>query len=398
MSQRVTLNRTDIEPLVDRDRLVERLRELVRTPSENPPGDEAEAARLVEKRCRELGLDASLHETEPDRPSVVARWKQGEGRVVGFCSHIDVVPAGDHSLWGVDPYGGEVIDNRLHGRGSGDAKGPCAAALEAVAALRDAGFAFDGTLEMSFVADEEAAGFKGAGFLVQERIVAPDIAIVGEPTSLRVVRAQRGVCWMRITTRGRAGHGSAPERAINAVAHMAEIISHLEATLPEIVHPVVGGPSIGVGTIRGGEKVNIVPASCVAEIDRRSVPPETKESVIASVEEAVELARKRFPDIDALVELPYYGDPFEVSETSEVVTQTLAAVEDATRAPGQIMGFRGASDARFLSEAGADVVVCGPGDITLAHTARESIDIDELYRGALAYALAFARLLAPTAG
>ncbi|HJR45910.1 MAG TPA: M20 family metallopeptidase [Actinomycetota bacterium] len=394
----MTVAKADIAPLIDRDRLVERLRELVQIPSENPPGDEAEVARLVDRRCRELGLDTSTHESESNRPSVVARWSQGEGRVVGYCSHIDVVPAGDHALWGRDPYGGEIVDNRLHGRGSGDAKGPCAAALEAVAALRDAGLSFDGMLEMSFVADEEAAGFKGAGFLVADGIIKPDIAIVGEPTSLRVVRAQRGVCWMRITTRGRAGHGSAPERAVNAVAHMAEIISHLEATLPDIVHPVVGGPSIGVGTIRGGEKVNIVPASCVAEIDRRSVPPETKESVIASVTEAVEMARARFPDIDAVVELPHYGDPFEVPESSEVVTQTLAAVEDAIEGPGQIMGFRGASDARFMAEAGADVVVCGPGDITLAHTARESIDIDELHSGALAYALAFARLLAPAGG
>ncbi|MDP9068937.1 MAG: M20 family metallopeptidase [Actinomycetota bacterium] len=389
----MTLERRDIEGFVDPERLVERLRALVRAESENPPGRELEAARVAEAQCRDLGLDVSTHEAEPDRPSVVARWGGGGGRVVGFCSHIDVVPAGDPTLWARDPYSGEVVDGRLHGRGSGDAKGPCAAALEAVAALRSAGFDFPGMLELSFVADEEAAGFKGAGYLAEKGLIKPDVAIVGEPTSLRVVRAQRGVCWFRITTRGRAGHGSAPERGVNAIKHMAEIVLHLEETLPDIVHPVVGGPSIGVGTIRGGEKVNIVPASCIAEIDRRSVPPETKEDVIASVEKAVELARERFPELDATVELPFYGDPFEVEPSSEVVTEVLGSVEDALGSPGEIMGFRGASDARFLAAQGADVVVCGPGDITLAHTAHESIDLDELERGAVAYALAFARLL-----
>lgn len=389
----MTLSKADIERFIDRDRLIERLADLVKAESENPPGNEAAAAKVAEAQCEEMGLEVSTHEVEPGRPSVVARLRGQGGRVVGFCSHIDVVPAGDHSLWEVDPYAAEIIDGRMHGRGTGDAKGPCAAALEAVAALQAVRPELPGTLELSFVADEEAAGFKGAAHLVEQGIIKPEVAIVGEPTSLRVVRAQRGVCWFRITTVGRAGHGSAPERAINAVRHMAEIISHLEDALPDIVHPVVGGPSIGVGTIHGGHSVNIVPASCVAEIDRRSVPPETRESVIASVEAAVALARERFPNIDARVELPRYGDPFEVSESSEIVQQTLAAVEDATGREGEIMGFRGASDARFLSQAGADVVVCGPGDITLAHTARESIDLDELERGAVAYALAFARLL-----
>jgi len=389
----MTPTKADIEPFIDRERLIGRLQDLVRAESENPPGNEAAAAAIAEKQCRDLGLEVSTHEAEPDRPSVVARLHGSAGRVVGFCSHVDVVPAGDPALWDVDPYAAEVIDGRMHGRGTGDAKGPCAAALEAVAALQASGLDLPGILELSFVADEEAAGFKGAAHLVEKGIVKPDVAIVGEPTSLRVVRAQRGVCWFRVTTVGRAGHGSAPERAINAVRHMAEIISHLEETLPDHVHPVVGAPSIGVGTIHGGHAVNIVPASCVAEIDRRSVPPETRTSVIASVEAAVELARERFPEIDARVELPRYGDPFEVDESSEIVQQTLAAVEESTGKEGQIMGFRGASDARFLSQAGADVVVCGPGDITLAHTARESIDLDELERGAVAYALAFARLL-----
>jgi acetylornithine deacetylase/succinyl-diaminopimelate desuccinylase family protein len=305
------------------------------------------------------------------------------------------VPTGDPTLWEVDPFGAVIRDGRLHGRGSSDAKGPVAAAIEAAAVLRRAGIEPSGTLELELVADEEAMGFKGAGYLVAEGIVSPDIAIVGEPTGLKVVRAQRGACWMKVTTRGLAAHGSAPERGVSAIRHMAEIVARLEETLPDITHPIVGGPSINVGTIHGGEKVNMVPAACIIEVDRRSVPGESEATILESVEAAIEAARAKFPDIDATVEFPFYARPFEVPEGARVVTEVAKAVTEATGVDAQLAGFRGASDARFLAEAGADVVVCGPGEIALAHTARESIDLEELERAAVAYALAFARLLAP---
>jgi acetylornithine deacetylase/succinyl-diaminopimelate desuccinylase-like protein len=322
-----------------------------------------------------------VHEAAPGRPNVVARLGGDPGPTVCYCSHIDVVPAGDHALWASDPFDGAIAEGRMHGRGTADAKGPVAAALEAVEILRAAGAPLQGTLELALVSDEETMGFKGAGYLVSEGIIAPDLAIVGEPTSLRVVRAQRGACWLRVSTTGTAGHGSAPERG--------------EETLPEISHEVLGGPSISVGTISGGAKVNIVPASCVIEVDRRSIPPETKEDVLQSVRAAVELAKERFPDLEADVEVLFFADSFEVPEDSPVVTGVAASVADVTGAPAELIGFRGASDARFLFESGADVVVCGPGDIGVAHTAHESIDLAELERCALAYALSFARLLAP---
>jgi acetylornithine deacetylase/succinyl-diaminopimelate desuccinylase family protein len=387
----------DFATLVDRDRLVDRLRQLVRTPSENPPGEEAAAAAVTAAFCTDLGLDVELHEVEPGRPSVIARWSGSPGPALCYCSHIDVVPAGDPGLWDRDPYSGAIEDGRMHGRGSSDAKGPVAAALEAVAILRDSGWEPHGTLELALVADEETMGFKGAGYLVEQKILAPDVAIVGEPTSLRVVRAQRGASWLRITTRGLAGHGSAPERGINAVKHMAEIVLQLDEGLPDVAHPLLGGPTISVGTIRGGEKVNVIPAACIAEVDRRTVPGETKESVLAGIEAAIDRARERFPDIDAGIELAFFADPFEVAPDAPVVTTAVEALRATTGEEVDVIGFRGASDARFLFEAGADVIVCGPGDIALAHTARESIDLDELQRGAVAYAKSFASLLSGAA-
>ena len=389
MSAQSDLLRASADPA----RVTERLATLVRSPSENPPGNEKEVAGIVAGMCSDLGLDVTMHEAEPGRPSVVARWTQGDGPALTYCSHIDVVPIGDPGLWERDPFGAEIDGGRMHGRGTSDAKGPCAAALEAVALLKEAGARFDGTLELALVADEETMGFKGAAFLVDEQIVRPDVAVVGEPTSLRVVRAQRGAAWFRILTRGVAGHGSAPERGVNAVKHMAEIVLRLEETLPDIEHELLGGPTISVGTIRGGEKVNIIPASCVAEVDRRTIPGETEESVTATLAAAIELAKERFPEIDASIELAFSALPFEVPADARVVKEAFESVAEARGSATTIMGFRGASDARFLADTGADVILCGPGQIELAHTATESIDLAELNDGAVAYALLFGRML-----
>ena len=298
-------------------------------------------------------------------------------------------------MWSKEPFGAEIEDGLLHGRGACDAKGPVTAALEAVQVLKESGFEPRGTLELELVADEETMGFEGAGYLVDQKIISPDVAIVGEPTSLRVVRAQRGACWLTLTTKGVAGHGSAPERGVSAIRHMAEIIRHLEEKLPDVSHPILGGPSINVGTIAGGAKVNIVPASCVIEVDRRSLPGESLEDVVESVQAAVDTARDRFPDLDANIDASFYAAPFEIDENSTLVRHCLDAVAEATGRDGELMGFRGASDARFLAEAGAEVVVWGPGDISLAHTAREHVELAEVATCAEAYARAFARLLTP---
>lgn len=393
MSQSLSPLAARLAVALDRERLLGRLRSLVRTPSENPPGDEAAVGALTLGYCEELGLDVVVHEAVPGRPNIVARWSLGDGPTVAFCSHIDVVPIGDRSLWTHDPLGAEVVGGRLHGRGSSDAKGCVAAALEAVAILKSVGARLSGTLELVLVSDEEAMGFKGAGYLLEEAIIGPDCAIVGEPTGLRVVRAQRGGCWMRLTARGRAAHGSEPSRGINAITRMAAVLLELEASLPDITHPALGAPTISTGTISGGAKVNVIPAECVAEVDRRTIPGETRASVLAGIEGAIERARRRYPDVDVSTEVVFFAEPFEVAADAPLVRTVAAATGEVLGRDAELMGFRGASDARFFAERGADAVLLGPGDISLAHTADESIDLVELEQGALSYAVSFARLL-----
>lgn len=393
MSQEIAEVAAHFARFFDRSRAVDRLARLVAIPSENPPGNEAAAADAVAAMCEDLGMSVELIAAEAGRPNVIARLGSGSPRVC-YCSHIDVVPVGDRARWARDPFGAGIEGDRMYGRGACDAKGPIAAALEAVAILQAAGAELTGTLELALCADEEAMGFKGAGYLVAEGHLRPDAAIVGEPTSLRVVRAQRGASWFRVRTKGIAAHGSQPDRGVNAIMHMAALALELERHVPDVRHPLLGGPSINVGTISGGDKVNMVASWCEAEIDRRTVPGETREDVVASIQAAVDAVRERWPDISAEIDLAFYAPPFEVEESAPIVGATVAAMNAAAPGAGGIAGFRGASDARFLADAGTPVVVCGPGDITLAHTVDESIDLGEVAAASVGYALAFRGLLA----
>lgn len=393
MSQSPGERASILRPHLDEQRLTRRLAELVRARSENPPGDEAEAAGRAAAMCEEEGFTVTVHEPEPRRTSIVARRGSGRPAIV-FCSHLDVVPAGDERRWGRDPFAAEVADGTLFGRGSADAKASIAAALEAAAMLAGAELAGRGTLILALVADEEAMGLKGAAPLVAAGELDADAAIVGEPTSLKVVHAQRGASWFRIVTGGRAAHGSAPERGRNAIVHMAEVIAQLPRSLPDIDHPLLGGPSVNVGVIRGGSKVNVVADRCEIELDRRTLPGEDEDSVRAGIEAALAAARRRVPDLQAEVMLELSGGAFEVSADAAVVRAMAAGVTAATGAPARLTGFRGASDARFFAEAGIDAIVCGPGDIAVAHTADERVDLSEVAAGAVAYAVALSDLLA----
>ncbi len=241
MSQSVGDQAVDLATHLDRDRLTGRLQQMVRMGSENPPGLEKEVAELVASFCREVGLEVTCYEGEPDRPSVVARLERGEGRRLPT-AHTSTSSRSETRGCGTGTL--SAVTSRTAGCSGGarpDAKGPVAAALEAVEILLATGTPLRGTLELAFVADEETMGFKGAGFLVKERILEPDVAIVGEPTSLRLVRAQRGANWFQIRTKGVAGHGSAPERGVSAIKHMAEIVLQLDALLPDVTHDLLGG-------------------------------------------------------------------------------------------------------------------------------------------------------------
>lgn len=385
-----------VEQHVSSEEVVDFCRELVRAPSENPPGDERAVAEVSELLLKRLGLGAEFVEPLPGRISTVSTWGEGSKTLL-FNGHYDVVPAPDPETWPFPPFSGEVSGGRLYGRGSTDMKAGIAACLAAVSALQRGGLQPKGKLLMHLVADEEALGTHGSKFLVANGYCeGVTEALVGEPTDMHLVPAERGTVWLRIITKGRSAHGSTPQLGINAITHMARVIEVVNAIRFRKLHEMLGAPTISIGTIHGGQKVNMVADRCEIEIDRRTIPGETVEEVVGEFAQAIEPLRDEVPDLDAHIEVDDYA---EASQTPAGTSLVGLLDEARTRfgIEGSEIGYSGATDARFLINQGRiPTIVFGPGNVLLAHTTGEYVEVDQLVHAARAYAYAFARFLDAT--
>jgi acetylornithine deacetylase/succinyl-diaminopimelate desuccinylase-like protein len=339
---------------MDDQQLSRLLQDLVRIPSVNPHGDpgtphtgEARLAEYVADFLRKLALDVELHEVEPGRPNVVAKFRsRGGRRSVAFAPHLDTVSVAGMTI---DPFGGEIRDGKLYGRGACDTKGSMAAMLAALAnVVRNKSFRQD-DLDVSFCAlMGEESGNDGARALAATGF-KPDFLIAGEPTGCRVVNTHKGSLWFKLVTRGKSVHASMPEGGVNAIERMAEVIR----SLPR---------GCTVTVIRGGSQTNIVPDICEIEIDRRTSPGEDHAQILA----ALPLPPERVRECPPLLTDP--GNPF--------VRQLAAASEQpVTEAPWFC-------DAGVFAAHGVPAVAFGPGHATQAHTADEFVELEQVFRAA----------------
>jgi acetylornithine deacetylase/succinyl-diaminopimelate desuccinylase family protein len=376
---------------VDPDEVVRIARALIAAPSENPPGDEEGPAAVATDVLASLDADPTLVRSDEGRPNVVAELGAGEGPSLAWNGHLDVVPAGDPATWTRDPWSGTVDAGRLVGRGSVDMKGGIAAALAAATALRRAGIGLAGSLAFHLVADEEVGGLHGTRVLFERGLLTQDACIVGEPSELQLGLAQRGGAWMTATARGKAAHGSQPQRGVNAITSMARFLLRLPEVLPDREHALVGRPTVNAALISGGSGPNVVPDRCVVDIDRRILPGEADAEAVR--EPFLELAarlRIDHPEVDVDVELREWTDAAEASGDAAIARVARDAVAAETGRRPDDVGFTGITDARFyLNDASIPGVILGPGSLSLAHTANESVPVDELVAAARIYARIF---------
>ena len=381
-------------PAIDPQRLLDLVRELVRIPSENPPGNEAAVGDYLTAYFQRLGIEPLVQEVAPGRPNILVRL---EGAAPGphliFNGHTDVVPPGPG--WTVDPYGTEVRDGRLYGRGAADMKGGVAAMIEAALTVYET-TPFRGAITLAMVADEEEGG-GGTRHAVRQGLTG-DWAIIPEPTDLQPVIAHKGDFNFYITVHGEAAHGSVPERGVNAIygaGRLLTAIQDLNHQLSGRTHPLVGHPTVSVGTIKGGEITCMVPAQCQLAVDRRLIPGEEPQVVIAEMEDLLSDLTRDDPRLRVDMTVPIQALPMEVSPDLPVV----AALRNATRRIcGRDPGFDGWSatcDASILAQEGnTPTVIFGPGSIgQAAHRPDESVSITELTDCAQIYVLTILELL-----
>lgn len=375
------------------------LRELVRRPSPNPPGAEAEVAVFLAETCRALGLRAELHEVSPGRPNLyAATGPDGPGGLL-LLAHTDTVPAG--AGWTREPFGAELHDGRVIGRGAADMKAGIAAAVLALEAVARSAVPLSAPLALAAVVDEEEGGLGVRALLARGQSRAR-AAIVPEPTELRTVIACRGNCYVAIEVTGRAAHAGSPEQGRNAIygaARIVEAVRGMHERLAGQRHPLLGAAGWSVGTIAGGTGTAMVPDRCAISIDRRLLPGETGPGALAEIRAQIAELGLAADELEVAAELLMEIPSFELPDVHELVRAALRASVDAGAPARPVEGWTAACDGGYLMrDAGIPAVVLGPGSVVeQAHRPDESVAVDEVVVAARAYALCAVRMLGLTA-
>jgi acetylornithine deacetylase/succinyl-diaminopimelate desuccinylase family protein len=354
---------------------------------DEPPYYEHRVTDYLESLLKNWGLPTERTEVHPGRDNLLTRLdgvsSQNKRPLILFEVHQDTVPVEGME---VSPFGGEIQEGKLYGRGACDVKGGMTAMLAALVLLMDAPQR-SCDLAIAFTINEEF-GFTGATKLVetwssgQSRLLprAPDAIIVAEPTMLDVVIAHKGVVRWRCTALGRAGHSSQPQRGQNAIYAMARAISAFEEVAHSLTsataHPLLGQPSLNVGTITGGVSVNTVPDRCTIEIDRRLLPHESPQDVYQSIVASV---AGKMGAGDRLEHAAPFITSRGLSNTRNAgLAKALGDLARAQSSAGKLIGVPFGTDAASFDAAEVPVVVFGPGDIAQAHTADEWIELSQI--------------------
>lgn len=383
---------------IDRDEVVEFHRSLVRIATVNPPGDISAACDVCDETLARVGFSTRLVTKEESKPNLIAEYGSDGGPQLCFNAHLDVVPIGERAAWRSDPFGAEIHDGRIYGRGAGDDKGSVAAQVMAGVALARSGVPLQGRLIVNEVADEEVGGVAGAAFIVAEGHIKPHFVIVGEQTLNRVCVGEKGSGATTVTVRGRTAHGALPWEGANAIEAMAEVIVALRRELwPELVgrtHQYFHPSSASINMIAGGVKANVVPDVCSIEIDRRIVPGEAPSEAAEEIRVIAEHVVAEMPGISVEVTGRIGALPASVSSPDAPLVQAMLRANSYLGLNTEPTGFSMATDGRFFANAGYPTIIYGPGDPKLAHVPDEWIGIDELVDAARAYATAAVLLLA----
>ncbi len=382
---------------INRDELVAFHQGLVRIPTVNPPGRVTDACHYCEEMLKSNGFDTRQVMKEEGKPNLIAELAGDIGPALCFNAHLDVVPVGERSAWSHDPFGAEVADGRIYGRGAGDDKASVAAQVMAAVAVARSRVPLRGTLIVNEVADEEVGGIAGAAFVVAEGHIRPDFVIVGEQTLNRVCVGEKGSGSAHVTVRGRTAHGALPWEGANAVEAMAEIIVALRRKLwPALdgrTHEHFHHSSASVNMISGGVKANVVPDLCSIYIDRRIVPGEEPERSAAEIRGIAEEAVAGMNGITVEVTMKEGALPATVSSPDAPLVRSMLEANRRLGLDTRPTGFSMATDGRFFANAGIPTIIYGPGDPKLAHVPDEWVGIDELVEATRAYAVAAVLLL-----
>ena len=379
-----------------RQELIEICQDLIKNPSYS--GQEEDVVKAIEKNFEKLGFDSWFRD---EYGNIIGCIKGNKpGKKILFGGHIDTVPVPDESKWSVPPFEGLIKDGKIYGRGTSDMKGQVSAMMAAVSYFaKDTNKDFEGELYVAGVVHEEI--FEGVAARKISEAVKPDYVVIGESSELNLKIGQRGRGEIVVETFGKPAHSANPHKGINAVYKMSKIIDRIQELVPP-THPVLGEGILVLTDIKSSPYpgASVVPDYCKATFDRRLLVGETKESVIAPIQDLLDEMMKEDPELQAKVsyaigkEMCYTGNVIEgerffpgwlYDENDEFVQAAYKGLKNAGIDPEITQYSFCTNGSHYAGEAGIKTIGFGPSRENLAHTIDEYIEIDQLAIGAKGY-------------
>lgn len=390
--------------MIDESSLEAILRPLIEVDTSNPPGKnykqiadilkeqlaptgcEIEFVKTPTERYKELAR--KVRGTSGERVNLVATLDRGEGKTMIFNAHVDVVPAS--SGWTKPPFNLTRMKDEWYGRGVSDDKGPLAMFVLILRELAKTS-GWRGKIILAATVDEEIGGYTGLGYLLDEGKIRGDYCIVGDGDIDSISNAANGCLRFIVTITGKSVHSSMNWMGINAVEKAAKLITRLEAynkilntrksNVP--TNPDKGvkylTPSLTVGLIRGGIKVNIVPDNCMLEVDRRVIPEENKIEAIEEFEKILEEIKKEDKDFNYTLDIDGLHDSFYVREDDELITMACKVYEEVTKKNGRVLGTLGCLDTSYVAKRNIPALTFGVARVdSNIHGVDERVKIKDL--------------------
>ncbi len=376
------------------DEEVRFLQELVRVPTDTPPGNNAPHAERTAQLLAGFGFEAEKHAV-PDAvvkeagmasvTNLIVRRRYGEGRTIALNAHGDVVPPGDG--WTHDPYGGEVVEGRMYGRATAVSKSDFASFTFAVRALESLKAPLKGGVELHFTYDEEFGGELGPGWLLKNGLTKPDLMIAAG-FSYEVVTAHNGCLQMEVTVHGKMAHAAIPDTGVDALQGAVKILNALYAQNTEYKKvssqvPGIKHPYLNVGRIEGGTNTNVIPGKVSFKLDRRMIPEEDPVVVEAAIRDVIAQAGAEFPGITVDVRRILLARSLKPLPGNKPLVDAIQ--KNAGEVFGQVppaMGTPLYTDVRLYGEAGIPGVIYGAGPRTVleshAKRADERLELEDL--------------------
>jgi succinyl-diaminopimelate desuccinylase len=372
----------------------------------DPGATEAAVAAYVERWLRREGFEVEVHEVAPGRPNVLAWVGETSGPSLLLEGHTDVVTEGNAAEWRWAPFGADLVDGRIYGRGSADMKSGVAAAMIAAAAIKRSGARLGGRLVVGALVDEEG-DMLGAKHLCTTALGRSlTAAIICEPEQNELCLEQRGVVWARVTARGRMAHGAMPEAGVNPISALGALLREapaLERRLRRLcrrsphLRPPTVTPTVVQSPVQGVPQSNVIPSLAQATLDVRLTPGPDGDAVAKEIDVACQRAMEAVPG--ATVEWQAVNGfrlATRVERSEPLVRAMVRGVRQATGHAPRFGGVPGSTDGTILRMTlGIPIVTCGPGNRLIPHQVDEHVEVRELVDAARIYAASALNFLKP---